>query len=489
MRRLNPVGSLFGFILTIFLLVGLGVSLWVNRGLAFNPGPVTAFSKDGVVIQGFKSHSDFEKQCVYCHEPLKTDLATKCIICHPEVNQQVQKGEGVHSRVSNVNNCASCHPEHRGRGFDPTKAAYLLYDHSKTNFSLNWHQENFDTTPMQCEACHINGNVGAVENQICLDCHASHDTNFAQAHTRDYGSNCQGCHDGVDRMQDFDHDQTGYTLESKHAHVTCIGCHTSDNLSNTPNKCKDCHAESKLHQGLFDSTCNLCHTPEGWSPATVDNKPFSHFSTAGFSLERHQVDYGNQIIICTTCHNSNLQTIEIQTCVDCHNMNDQAFMTDHLQQFGSECLVCHDGVDRLSNFDHSNFFPLDGKHAAIQCSDCHVNNVYRGTPEECWLCHEEPDIHTGLFGLECGYCHNTEAWSPASLAQHTFPLNHGLNDINTQLKCDACHGTNYVEYACYNCHDHQQVDITKKHLEEGITEQELPECAKCHPTGTVLEND
>src|SRR4030065_221778 len=111
MRRLNPFGSLSGFLLTIILLIGLGVSLWVNRGMAFNPGPVTAMTKDGILIQGFKSHADFEKQCVYCHEPLKTDLATKCMDCHVEIIQQLQTGEGVHARIANVKNCAVCHPE------------------------------------------------------------------------------------------------------------------------------------------------------------------------------------------------------------------------------------------------------------------------------------------------------------------------------------------------------------------------------------------
>ena len=84
MNRLNPMGSLFGFILTILLFAGLGLSLWYNRGLAFNPGPVTAINKEGIKLQGFTTHSEFEKQCRLCHEPLKTDLASKCKECHIE---------------------------------------------------------------------------------------------------------------------------------------------------------------------------------------------------------------------------------------------------------------------------------------------------------------------------------------------------------------------------------------------------------------------
>ncbi len=489
MKRLNPVGSLFGFILTILLFLGLGFSLWYNRGLAFSPGPVTELGKSGVVIQGFISHADFEKRCSFCHEPLKSDLASKCMICHADVKQQIQTNQGIHGQIENPGECALCHPEHRGRSFDPTMAAYQLFDHSKTNFSLNWHQQNYDTTPMQCAACHQDGDFSAVENSTCVDCHTAHDSNFSQVHVRDFGSDCFACHDGLDSMKNFDHSQTGYVLVTKHDQLVCTGCHTNDNLSETPTQCKDCHQEPAIHSGMFDPACEACHTPAGWSPAILENQSFSHYDTSGFSLSLHQADYSGQEITCSTCHLTDLKTIDIQTCIDCHNSNDQVFMTDHLAQFGSACMDCHDGVDRLSNFDHGKFFPLEGKHATIVCVDCHTDNKFRGTPVECVQCHDEPEIHAGVFGLECNYCHSVEAWSPARLEQHTFPLNHGLSDPNTQVKCDACHITIYTEYTCYTCHEHQPDQITEKHLEEGISEQDLPACADCHPIGMNAEGD
>jgi hypothetical protein len=163
-------------------------------------------------------------------------------------------------------------------------------------------------------------------------------------------------------------------------------------------------------------------------------------------------------------------------------------MADHQQQFGSECMGCHDGVDRLNNFDHANFFPLDGKHATTDCITCHADNVYRGTPSECDQCHKEPDIHVGVFGFKCFYCHTADAWSPASLRQHNFPLNHGVEDQNLQLQCDACHGSNYNEYMCYNCHDHQPDAIAQSHASLKIADQDLSACVKCHPAGTIETN-
>jgi hypothetical protein len=240
--------------------------------------------------------------------------------------------------------------------------------------------------------------------------------------------------------------------------------------------------------GLFEQTCDICHTPQSWSPAILNDQTFAHLETAAFSLVRHQVDYSNQTITCSTCHPKDLQAFDIQTCIDCHTQHDTVFMTDHQQQFSSECMTCHDGVDRLSNFDHANFFSLEGKHATALCSDCHAEMVYRGTPEECWQCHKEPDIHAGVFGLKCFYCHSAEAWSPANLRQHEFPLNHGLEDQVTQLQCDACHGANYLDYTCYSCHDHQPDEITQSHQAVGILEQDLPSCARCHSSGIVVNS-
>jgi hypothetical protein len=488
MKRLNPVGSLLGLLLTLILFVGLGFSLVVNRGLAFSPGHVSAKSITGVSIKGYSSHADFEKQCSNCHEPLTSDIATKCQECHTDVAQQITTKQGIHSQFGNVTECASCHPEHKGRDFDPIKASFQLFDHSTTGFSLNWHQINYDATTMQCSECHKNSSYAKVDNQPCLNCHSDQEKTFSTAHVKDFGANCLECHDGADRMINFDHSTTGYPLEGKHNQVKCADCHTNGTIKDTPKDCKDCHSEPSTHQGQFTQACDTCHTPQGWSPASLDGKPFAHLTTTGFSLALHKSDYSNQAITCATCHPNDLKTLDIQTCIECHTQHDAKIMADHQQQFGSECMGCHDGVDRLSNFDHANFFPLDGKHATTDCIACHVDNVYRGTPSECNQCHKDPDIHAGVFGLKCFYCHTADSWSPASLRQHNFPLNHGVEDQNLQLQCDACHGSNYIEYTCYNCHDHQPDAIAQSHVSLKIADQDLSACVKCHPAGTIETN-
>ena len=103
-------------------------------------------------------------------------------------------------------------------------------------------------------------------------------------------------------------------------------------------------------------------------------------------------------------------------------------------------------------------------------------------PHQCAACHEEPIVHAGKFGLNCARCHSAQAWVPALLTKHTFPLTHGSEE---QLACQTCHVVNYYEHDCYQCHDHEPEPMETVHLAEGITD--LANCAQCHPTGVEGE--
>jgi hypothetical protein len=134
----------------------------------------------------------------------------------------------------------------------------------------------------------------------------------------------------------------------------------------------------------------------------------------------------------------------------------------------------------MRNFEHANVFPLDGRHADIECQACHENRTFRGTPSECVQCHQEPDIHRGSFGLNCQNCHTAAAWVPAALRYHTFPLDHGRD---APSNCLTCHETTYTGYTCYACHEHQTAQIAQSHAQANISPQDLPDCTRCHPTG------
>jgi hypothetical protein len=199
---------------------------------------------------------------------------------------------------------------------------------------------------------------------------------------------------------------------------------------------------------------------------------------------------------CLDCHeDETFQGFDTGLCTACHagqtggppDDEKAGFMRQHSEQFGQTCLDCHDGVDRLSNFDHGRVFPLEGVHAEIACQDCHAGQSFRDTPQECAACHAEPEIHAGFFGVECQLCHTPQAWFPAALSQHIFPLDHGSQG---EIPCQTCHVENvYVNYTCYGCHEHTPIEIEPEHLEEGISLEELAACVDCHPSGEEAEDD
>lgn len=106
----------------------------------------------------------------------------------------------------------------------------------------------------------------------------------------------------------------------------------------------------------------------------------------------------------------------------------------------------------------------------------------KSDPHACVSCHEEPAIHLGQFGLNCGRCHSPEAWKPALLVRHNFPLEHGGQE---PAPCQTCHQGSYVNNTCYQCHDHQPEEMVGVHLSYNVLD--LDNCVACHPTGAPKE--
>jgi hypothetical protein len=155
-------------------------------------------------------------------------------------------------------------------------------------------------------------------------------------------------------------------------------------------------------------------------------------------------------------------------------------MQEHSELFGLNCTDCHDGIDKMQNFDHQTVFVLDGAHFELESIACHENQRFTKTPIECSACHAEHEIHAGSFGLNCANCHSTEAWQPAVLKAHTFPLDHGEEG---EIDCITCHVDTYTQYTCESCHDSQEREFIEEHEEENIPREELMNCVTCHEDG------
>jgi hypothetical protein len=161
-------------------------------------------------------------------------------------------------------------------------------------------------------------------------------------------------------------------------------------------------------------------------------------------------------------------------------------MASHTADFGFACLECHDGLDSMEDFNHADVFVLDGSHDDLPCASCHVITTadgsvvhrFEGTPNQCAGCHAEPAIHAGIFGLDCGSCHNTFAWRPAAMTNHSFPHDHGGEG---EIACTVCHTTNtFLVYTCDRCHD--PAEMFEEHEKEDIFNI-AGRCAACHPNG------
>jgi hypothetical protein len=467
-------------------MTGLGLTFWRQGGLAFSPGSLSEKGPSGEQLGGFNSHAEFENQCAQCHQPLSSLQAELCVACHSTIDDQMTDEGSLHGGLENVMQCADCHPDHQGREFDLRLGNLNDFDHSVLTFSLIWHQVDYSLAPMDCLACHISDDQFSVSTISCINCHTGHDTEFISDHQADFGEGCTACHDGVDTMARFNHDKTNFRLDGSHFETACVACHIEGHFADLPGECVNCHSEPAVHIRTFGIECADCHDTLSWSPALFEGKSFEHDSQTNFSLMQHSHDFSSDPISCGSCHLSSIYEFETRACNECHALNDSDFILQHQSQLGKNCLTCHDGVDRMRNFDHQDFFPLEGSHAEIDCQACHEEQIYQGTPTECRVCHPEPEIHAGFFGLKCEYCHSTTTWYPAQLVSHQFPINHGDQG---EVDCEVCHVATYSGYSCYGCHEHEINEIVDKHEDLNISAGQLATCIECHVDGLVHETN
>jgi hypothetical protein len=276
-----------------------------------------------------------------------------------------------------------------------------------------------------------------------------------------------------------------FEQECKHCHVP-VHCLTGD-------RCQSCHLDiareimesDGLHARLPGTDrCHTCHTEHLGREAVVTDVPLTnidHAALTGFSLEKHESGADGAPVNCEDCHPGRGYAADNLACVRCHMEGDRRTLplAAHEERFGNDCVLCHDGADRMVPFEHELVFVLDGEHAGTACEDCHGDRVFAGRAHDCGSCHEQPDHHEGAFGVDCARCHTTMAWRPAALTGHTFDIYHYAP--GGALPCVTCHLTTYAEHTCEGCHEHAPALVAAQHEPAGITETE--ECTTCHQTG------
>jgi hypothetical protein len=466
---LSPGGLIAG-LLTVGVVLG-AMLLW--GGQLFSPGALNA-QAGTAPLGGVQSHAEISGRCAACHTApwSSATMSDRCLACHGDVSLQLQDPSSLHGALKVSSDhlaCYDCHPEHRGATAQLTFVDPNTFPHDATGYSLQGHKKTASGAAFTCADCH-GESLAHFDVAVCASCHRELNAAFMQDHVAAFSLGCLACHDGVDTYGPrFDHNLVAFPLKGKHALLLCANCHTGarsiTELQATPQDCYACHQKDDAHDGQFGQDCAGCHTPDSWQQATFD-----HDKTPFPLVGKHRD------VACAQCHINNVFQGTPQDCFSCHQKDDA-----HSGQFGQDCAQCHTPDDwKQATFDHAQTgFPLTGAHLQVECTQCHVNNVFKGTPTQCSSCHPEPAHHAGLFGIDCVSCHTTDAWSPAQFnGPHTFPINHGERGPSP---CQTCHPDNLQTYTCYGCHEHQQAEIVARHRAEGIAD--VQDCVRCHPTG------
>ncbi len=83
-------------------------------------------------------------------------------------------------------------------------------------------------------------------------------------------------------------------------------------------------------------------------------------------------------------------------------------------------------------------------------------------------------LHRQITG-NCLQCHKQSAWTPATFAHDQY----FVLDRAHHATCVTCHVNNdYKRYTCYECHEHSESGIARKHEEEGL--RSFSNCVQCY---------
>lgn len=441
------------------------------------------------------SHLEGISNCTQCHVLGNKISGEKCLVCHSEIKERTLQNTGYHSS-SDVKGkeCISCHSDHHGKNFQLIRFDISKFDHNLTGYKLS-----MPHSKQECADCH---NQKFISDQkiktkkftymgvgtTCLTCHADY-------HQKTLSSDCATCHkaESFKPASKFNHDNTKFHLEGKHAIIDCSGCHKIATVAGKKFQdfrieqfsCAICHKDP--HQNKFGQNCNQCHNEVSF--AVINGvKGFDHNKT-DFKLQDKHVQ-----VNCKACHKTKFtDPLKFNLCTDCH--------TDyHKGQFvkngiSPDCSKCH-SVKGFTQFSftleqhNQGKFVLEGSHLAIPCTDCHQKQTgwnFRGIGINCKDCHK--DIHLNSIESKfypdqnCRVCHKVNSW-------HDLTFDHSLTDFkltgaHLNKNCNSCHisktsdGNSISTFKglsknCSACHTDNHFQQFEKN---GITN-----CVTCHNT-------
>jgi hypothetical protein len=516
--------------MTLGLVVAIVVWEWKHRT---SPGPLHPSHASVLKLQG-------KDGCDACHGKHASELPAACLVCHAEIQQQIDAGRGLHGYLKRdaAMACALCHTDHTGdrmpmvanrsfqaAGFPSPQA----FDHAKLGDYVlaGRHIE------LKCEKCHPSAPAAFLAEgqkrylglaQECVTCHKD-------PHEGAYGTDCLACHGQSQpfaQAPDFVH-PAEFPLEGGHANQACAKCHEKTGPTSVlvllsseypVRTCTACHDDP--HTGALGNDCASCHGTSRPFDQAAEFKHTDAFPLVGAHAGR----------ACTDCHERSgaysvaalkVQAMTVRTCQQCHTSPHResvvSAVAQSLQRTHAEsCTACHRQEDAtflapiatMTPVRHGGTgFALDAPHDKAKCVDCHAEigkrpplaagpdlasrfaELYPGRSQQaCEKCHEDP--HGGQFraaesGGECIACHAPAHFAPSNfdLAEHA-KTRLPLEGAHRAVACSLCHKEQdaVVQFvstplACAACH----ADVHAGRFDEPgrpVTVQNRSGCARCH---------
>lgn len=266
------------------------------------------------------------------------------------------------------------------------------------------------------------------------------------------GLGCVTCHRGTGSIEDVDAAHVGMITDpSLRFSEECLLCHRNLPEEFPQDRLRTPHNEV-VHGETVNVACSDCHggVGHGFDPVTGE--------------------VICSMAVCLDCHRTRQLDSKLTDCNACH-------IGPHDLAAAMECSVCHQSTEVWHEVELAvHPVELVGRHAEVQCFDCHQEPNFRGIHYICSDCHQRPHD----FGSDdCAECHNPAAgWEAAGVGgEHPFPQDHN----GTNGNCTLCHpGGDTTTYSCETCHS--QSGMQQVHEAKGVKDI-ASKCVLCHPQG------
>nr|MEE4266492.1 cytochrome c3 family protein [Candidatus Krumholzibacteria bacterium] len=259
----------------------------------------------------------------------------------------------------------------------------------------------------------------------------------------------------------------------------CENCHHYSEPGGAIPPCRECHDAEKgpvdlnkpSLKGAFHRQCMNCHLD------------WSHSNACGFCHEEHHDEIADPPLDTTDIVGVKHPLIEATDSYFYDTTYEKGPVvtfhhTDHVDQFGLNCVDCHRG-DSCSSC-----------HDQVRSTNTHVESM-----ASCTECHAERG---------CKFCHDYER-KPEF--EHGLSTGWELGPRHSKLACQQCHGVPKVFHTpktqCISCHtdwedgdfdharvtgvafneDHEGMDCADCHMDSDFSVK--PDCSGCHDDDRV----